>query len=150
MKQITQKDLINLIEEKQENAKNAFEALQREQCKEMKIGQNHILDKERNKAYIDCYQDLICYINSVEIVPEKKPLDNVLQKTMPIMPRFREFNDDVAKYFIDAKKITTIAYIAQHNNIEIGIENNNTLVFDGSQKDYNEVCDWWKYWNKGE
>ena len=65
MRQITQKDLIKLIEEKQENAKNAykrtFNTLESDETKENQV---------TNKAYIDCYQDLICYINSVKIVPE--------------------------------------------------------------------------------
>ncbi len=72
MKQITQKELIKLIEEKQENAKNELEAIERKETWTIKEGQNNILGKERNKAYIDAYQDLICYLNGVEIVPETK------------------------------------------------------------------------------
>lgn len=72
MKQITQKELIELIKEKQENAKFTYESA----CKDygyrpIEESRARLLTKERNKAYIDAYQDLICYINSVEIVPER-------------------------------------------------------------------------------
>lgn len=168
MKQITQKDLIKIIEEKQENAKNMFYETRNS---EKDFGEAP-LKKARCLAEMDTYQDLICYLNSVEIVPEEKMPPHIkaivgenyencfapnlkvsdkgcVENIEPLRnDRFREFEDDMAKYLIDAKKITTIAYIAQHNNIEIGIENNNTLVFDGSQRDYNEVCDWWKYWKQ--
>ena len=72
MKQITQKEFIKLLKEKQENAKNAYKALITKQTWTIKDGQNNILSQERNKAYIDAYQDLICYLDSVEIVPEKE------------------------------------------------------------------------------
>lgn len=71
MKQITQKEFIKLIEEKQENAKNSLVALGREQTWTIKEGQINILKKETYKAYIDAYQDLICYLNGVKIVPEE-------------------------------------------------------------------------------
>ena len=70
MKQITQKELIELIKEKQENAKNTYEAIRSEQTWTIRDGQINILGQERNKAYIDAYQNLICYLQSVEIVKE--------------------------------------------------------------------------------
>ena len=72
MKQITQKDLINLIEEKQENARIAYS-----QTFNMKEGDEAREQAQTNKAYIDAYQDLICYLNGVEIVPEKNNLAQV-------------------------------------------------------------------------
>ena len=146
MRQITQKDLVKLIEEKQENAKNAYEAIIRKISCSIEEGQD-ILAKERNKAYIDCYQDLICYTNSVEIVPEKKPLDNVLQETVPIMPRFREFIDDDVKYFLDAKKIEQIK---KDDNLIIIFTPTENIWLSGDEAYYQEICDWWKYWTKGE
>ena len=66
MKQITQKDLIKLIEDKQENAMNMFYSTR---DSEERFGEAP-LKKARCLAEMDAYQDLICYIKSVQIVPE--------------------------------------------------------------------------------
>lgn len=68
MKQITQKDLIKLIEEKRENARNAFRRATEKSDRDSLL---------TNKAYIDAYQDLICYLNGVEIVAENQNLEQV-------------------------------------------------------------------------
>ena len=73
MKQITQKELIDLIKEKQENAENEYEAIRKGERWTPKGEQE--LGKERNKAFIDAYQDLICYLNGVEIVANKIEAD---------------------------------------------------------------------------
>ena len=134
MKQITQKDLINLIEEKQENARIAYS-----QTFNMKEGDEAREQAQTNKAYIDAYQDLICYLNGVKIVPDRKeefeqkvliePFLEELKKIdpykLPITPynepkveplrndRFVEFerknyNDSTSKVTLDAKAVIAI------------------------------------------
>lgn len=73
MKQITQNELIELIKEKQKNAENNIEAIRREERRTIEDGQDEAtaLRLERNIAYYNAYQDLICYLQSVEMVPEK-------------------------------------------------------------------------------
>ena len=67
MKQITQKEFIKLIEDKQAFAQDAYKrTFQMQPCYETKVAE------VTNKAYIDAYQDLICYLNGVEIVPEEQ------------------------------------------------------------------------------
>lgn len=68
MKQITQKELIELIKDKQDNAINMYEAAKKD--KELWYLES-IKRRFINQAYIDAYQDLICYLDSVEIVPER-------------------------------------------------------------------------------
>ena len=72
MKKITQKELIKLIEAKQENAENTYkivhDSLHSANKKEEDSRHDRLIT---NKAYIDCYQDLICYIQSVVIVRRK-------------------------------------------------------------------------------
>ena len=70
MKQITQKQFIELIEEKQENAINAYQFVAQQLSTQEGMFAK-ALKEERNKAYIDAYQDLICYLNGVEIVPDR-------------------------------------------------------------------------------
>lgn len=88
MKQITQKELIDLIKEKQENAKNMFYETR---DNEKDFGKAE-LKKARCLAEMNAYQDLICYLNSREIVPEKKllePLCNKCSKTNETCPFHR-------------------------------------------------------------
>lgn len=75
MKKITQKELIDLIKEKQDNAMKEYDAIRMGERWTPEEGQ--ILRKERNKAYIDAYQDLICYLNSIEIIPSVKETEKV-------------------------------------------------------------------------
>ena len=139
MKQITQKELIDLIKEKQENAQRELFSIQVNK----NLGEA-LLTKERNKAYIDAYQDLICYINSVKIVPEatlitmskeeqeelgkhqQEYINKMLEKsfiTPYIEPkveplrndRFREFEQIIEKgrtrkEIVDAKSISFIRF----------------------------------------
>lgn len=83
MKQITQKELIELIEEKQENAKNMFYETR---DNEKDFGKAE-LKKARCLAEMDAYQDLICYLNSVEIVPEAKQEEKKCECYDPIYKR---------------------------------------------------------------
>lgn len=93
MKQITQTELVELIKAKQENAKNCIESLGRKDSWSIQDGLEKTLSFERNKAYIDAYQDLICYLNGKIIVPDgaiipeikKEDLKKMLEKT-PITP----------------------------------------------------------------
>lgn len=78
MKQITQKELIDLIKEKQENAKNMFYETR---DSEKDFGEAP-LKKTRCLAEMDTYQDLICYLDSVEIVPERNDELDALQYAM--------------------------------------------------------------------
>ena len=72
MNQITQKDLINLIKDKQENAKNDYRRVSNDTgFRTLEESRIRIIRQEREKAFIDAYQDLICYLDSVEIVPER-------------------------------------------------------------------------------
>ena len=70
MKQITQKELIDLIREKQENAINAYKFVAQQLSTQEEMFAK-ALKEERNKAYINAYEDLICYLDSVEIVPDR-------------------------------------------------------------------------------
>ena len=73
MKQITQKELIKLIEEKQENATIEYELNSRDDgFRTLEESRARFVRQQKNKAYIDAYQDLICYLNSVELVPEEQ------------------------------------------------------------------------------
>ena len=85
MKQITQNELIELIREKKENAMKEYEAIRMGERWTPEEGQ--ILGKERNKAYIDAYQDLICYLDSVEIVPEVKQEEKKCECYDPVYKR---------------------------------------------------------------
>ena len=104
MKQITQKEFIKLIEEKQENAKNAIEALGREQTWTIQEGQSNLLKKERNKAYIDAYQDLICHLNGVEIVPEHNDEIDALQYAVKWLNEYKpKENQNLVKVYFGKK-----------------------------------------------
>ncbi len=76
MIQITQKDLIELIKTKQENAKNEYEINSIDYgFRTLEESRARFIRQQKNKAYIEAYEDLICYLDGVEIVPEKKEVE---------------------------------------------------------------------------
>lgn len=74
MIQITQKDLIKLIEEKKDNAKNRFFSIT---FTEKTFGEASLL-KSNCLGKADAYEDLICYLKDVEIVSEHNNEDKEL------------------------------------------------------------------------
>ena len=175
MKQITQKELIDLIKEKQENAKNEYESAIYG-YRPIETSRARIITQERNKAYIDAYQDLICYLNSVEIVPEAKlkelgftqeELNEMIKKT-PITPyseiirddRFREFERTdkdgySSKELIDAKSVVFIRFYDNKEHFEVEIWSNCGFVNEKRFIEktraiayYNNLLEWWKYWKE--
>lgn len=137
MKQITQKDLINLIKDKQENAKNEYErALQMQPCYEKKV------QEITNEAYIKAYEDLICYIKSKVIVPEHieenetllDPLCNTCGKTKEECPFQRmgsAYEDcsgfEAPKQDMKVKIIKSAYYSEIENDITEFIKNKNII-----------------------
>ena len=67
MKQITQNELIELIKEKQNNATNMEESLRIRATSRDDLDTARICFGEAR-----AYQDMICYLDCVEIVPEEK------------------------------------------------------------------------------
>lgn len=176
MKQITQKDLINLIEEKQENARIAYS-----QTFNMKEGDEAREQAQTNKAYIDAYRDLICYLNGVKIVPDRKeefvqkvliePFEEELKKIdpykLPITPyiepkveplrndRFRDFEREGYSVSLDAKDVKSIAllYDPKYRTQEIYVDDYCVKRTKGIQENndlafYNDLVEWWKYWKQ--
>lgn len=162
MKQITQKELIELIEEKQKNAmndyKNVSESIGYRTLEESRM---RLIKKERNKAYIDAYQDLICYLNGVEIVPDL----NKLLESAPITPyvepkveplrndRLREFEfANGAKRIIDAKAVKSISLEESYSTgfdvyvDTIIMKKNEPYTFCKAL--YDDLVEWWKYWKE--
>lgn len=93
MKQITQKELIELIKEKQENAKNSYESASRDSgYRSLEESKTNLLIQVRNKAYINAYEDLICYLNSVEIVTTIPKAKQDLQRIPELEAKAKAFD----------------------------------------------------------
>lgn len=148
MKQITQKDFIKVIEEKQENATKMEESLR------IRATSRESLDiAKKCLGEARAYQDMICYLDNVEIVPEEtivttipkakleglcitqEDLKKMLEKA-PITPyfepnieplrndRFREFEEIKkdgcsVKELVDAKSIEFIRFYDNKEHFEV-------------------------------
>ena len=176
MKQITQTELIKLIEDKQQNAVNeiqrAFAGMPNYKTKDTLA---------TNKAYYDAYQDLICYIKSVVIVPDGTIVANIpeaeredlkkLFERAPITPyiepkveplrndRFKEFETIEKGYsrkiLIDATSVVFIRFYDHKEHFEIEIwcncgyaEEIRFIEEPRARTYYEELVEWWKYWKQ--
>ena len=152
MKQITQKELIDLIKDKQENAKNEYEAIRTEQAWTIKEGQNNILRQERNIAFIDAYQDLICYLQSVEIVENNEhPIaaeKHNIEAEPSIFARIRAFYDEDSCVYLDAKEIISIITYKTSRYITIFTIDGARFGFDTKGLNIDEIIEWWSYWKQ--
>lgn len=150
MKQITQKELIDLIKEKQENAENEYEAI-RIGARWTPKGEQE-LGKERNKAFIDAYQDLICYLQSVEIVENNEhPIaaeKHNIEAEPSIFARIRAFYDEDSCIYIDPKEIVGIIEYRTSRRIIIFTANDTRFGFDKKGLNIEEIVEWWRYWKQ--
>ena len=172
MKKITQTEFISLIKEKQENAINALKFVSQQLTTKEGMFEK-ALKEEKNKAYIDAYEDLICYLTCVVIVPEevkKEDLKKLFERA-PITPyiepkverlrndRFKEFETIEKGYsrkiLIDATSVVFIRFYDHKEHFEIEIWCNcgyaEEIRFIEEARAiayYNELVEWWKYWKQ--
>lgn len=166
MKQITQKEFMELIREKQKEASNNLYGGLKEE---------RIIEK---LAYIEAYQNIIRELNSVEIVTEHKvsPITidtqeevcNISQEDLNKIlyeaaisqryDRIREFEKTNFHIALDAKDVKNITMFRdeKYNNIEVYVDEVCVKrVCHAKENDeaeslafYKEIVEWWKYWKQ--